>query len=129
MTKYIKSFKKFYIKENIDIESTMTDTENEIVANFDWSPYNVEILSCHGDIDELTAHITIKLTNGDLLAYHCREVRAKNGPNYSYSFEINNKELTQDEKEILKDEYFGSTGSLVADILLFYKKRMLSKKV
>lgn len=120
----IKRFSEF-VRENIDIVSTMGD-EHEAVANFDWSPYSVEILTCHGDIDETSGHVTIKLTNGDQIAYHARLGGKVQGPSV---LEINHKDVGPDERTILWEEYLGSTGSLVADILLWYKQRILAKSV
>mgnify|MGYP001587217059 CR=1 FL=1 len=119
--------------ENVDIESTMSNDETEIVNNFDWSPYNVEILTCAADIDELTSDITIELTNGDLITFHCRESRQprgsiKTGPHYQSVLEINGQEVGENELEILLEKYIGSTRSLVADILLYYKQRVLAAK-
>lgn len=117
------------IKESANIESTMTDDENYIVNNFDWTPYNVEILTCDAEIDENIGFMTVELTNGDHIEYTCKEVISRtSGLTYKYMLVINGIDVGLDEIEILVEEYFGSTGSLVADILLYYKKRILSKK-
>jgi hypothetical protein len=116
--------KRFHQFESADINSTLFDNENEVVNNFDWSPYTVDILTCVGDIDEGEGHITIKLTNRDIIAYHY-SIR---GPRMNENFEINHKRIEDSELEIFNSEYVGSMQSLVADVLLFYKERFLAKK-
>jgi len=114
-----------------NFEDNLSKKKEDAAKTFSWSPPSkaVTVNSLNADIiDDYNTDVNIVMSNGDSITYEMFETRtARNGqtapPYYSFSLKINGKIVTND----LDDVLTGSTGTIVGDILLFYKQTVLEK--
>lgn len=114
-----------------DTDITSKEDEEEAAKTFSWSPpiKVVTVKSVKANIiDDVNTDINIEMSNGDSIVYDLYETRTPRSgqtapPYYSFSLKINGKVIPADLDEIL-----GNTGTIIGDILLFYKQTVLEKK-
>lgn len=136
MEKYknLESFNEFVknksINENayIDIKigefETDKKAEESAAKNFSWIPPTkpITVLKCVANIEnDYNTDIEIEMSNGDKIQYILSEQRkptkqTKIPPFYTFVLTINKQIVSEDLDEIL-----GRTGTIIGNILLFYR--------